>query len=302
MTRLRATSPATPPATRAVPVHGAGILTMVLAMLLVPMVDVEAKFLLASGLTAIQVVFLRMLCGSVLLAPLMLATRRAEIRPPQGWARAVMLGVLNLAAGFLFFGALNFIPIADAVAISFVQPLFVVLLSRLVLKERVGAARWVALVVGFAATMLIIRPTQGGFDPGSLLALGSGLAMASYAILVKTSMSGLRGVSPVTLTFQTHLMACLVALPLVVPGWQGIGAAQWGMALGMTVFGLAGQYLIIKAYALADASLVAPFAYIEIVTSTMVSWLFFRDMPDWITFVGVAILIVSSLTLLRRGS
>ena len=272
---------------------------MALAMSLVPMVDVQAKFLLTGGLSAFQVVFLRMLWGTVILTPVMLTARRAEILPPQGWARAVLLGVLNLSAGFLFFGSLNFIPIADAVAISFVQPLFVVLLSRLVLKERVGVSRWVALVVGFGASLLIIRPGFGSFDPGSLLALGAGFAMASYAILIKTSVAGLRQVSSITLTYQTHLMACLVALPLILPIWQEVTLQQWVISLSMAAFGLIGQYLIIKAYELSDASLVAPFAYLEIVTSTAVSWLFFRDMPDYITFVGVAILIASSFSLLR---
>ena len=273
---------------------------MVLAMSLVPMVDVQAKFLLDGGLSAFQVVFLRMLWGSVILTPVMLATRRTEILPPQGWGRAMLLGVLNLSAGFLFFGSLNFIPIADAVAISFVQPLFVVLLSRLVLGEQVGSSRWVALAVGFSASLLIIRPGLGSFDPGSFLALGAGFAMASYAILIKSSVAGVRRVSSVTLTYQTHLMACLVALPLIVPIWRDVTPQQWIIALGMAMFGLIAQYLIIKAYELSEASLVAPFAYLEIVTSTLLSWLFFRDMPDNVTFIGVAILIGSSFSLLRQ--
>lgn len=277
-----------------------GIGLMALAMALVPMVDVQAKLLMVGGLPPLQVVFLRMICGTVLLAPAMLALHPREIRPPQGWASAGVLGGLHLVAGLLFFGALRHIPIADAVAISFVQPLFVVLLSRLVLKERVGPSRWLALLVGFAATLLIIRPSHGGLDPGSLMALGAGLAMAGYAIRIKAATVGQRRASALTLTFQTHLTACVLALPLVVPGWQAMTAPLLGLALGMTLVGLAGQFLIIKAYELSDASLVAPFSYLEIVTSTIISWLFFRDMPDAITFLGVAILVASSLSLLRR--
>lgn len=291
---------ASSPEFRAVPAHGAGIMMMVLAMSLVPMIDVQAKLLLVGGLPVFQVVFLRMLWGTVILAPVMLVTHRSEIVPPQGWPRAILLGTLNLSAGFLFFASLNFIPIADAVAISFVQPLFVVLLSKVLLGERVGLSRWIALIVGFAASLLIIRPGYGSFDPGSLLALGAGLAMASYAILVKSSIAGLRRVSSVTLTFQTHFMGGLVALPLILPIWHGITIQQWGIALSMALFGLIGQYLIIKAYEFSDASLVAPFAYFEIITSSLVSWMFFHDIPDSITFIGVAILIVSSLSLLRK--
>lgn len=278
----------------------AGISVMMLAMAIVPLIDVQAKLLMQAGLSPLQTVFLRMACGALLLAPVMAMRHRAEILPPQGWMAALALGGLNMLGGLMFFAALRYIPIADTVAISFVQPLFVVLLSRLVLKERVGPGRWIALAVGFAATLLIIRPGLGGFNPGSLLALGAGLAMAGYAICVRATTIGQRRVSAMTLTFQTHLMACLVALPLVLPGWQAVSALQWQWVIGMTLVGLAGQFFIIKAYELSEASLVAPFAYLEIVTSTAISWLFFRDMPDAITFLGVGVLVASSLALMRR--
>lgn len=280
--------------------NGAGILTMVLAMALVPMIDVQAKFLVVNGISAMQVVFLRFLCGTLLLLPVMLAGRQTEIVPPQGWRNAFLLGFFSICSGFCFFGALEYLSIADTVAISFVQPLFVTLFSSLFLKEKVGAARWVALFVGFCAALLIIRPSHTSLEIGSLLALGSGVTMACYVILVKKGTSGQRRVSPITLSFQTHLTAVLVAWPLMILTWNGLSLSEWGMVLGMTLFGLMGQYLIIKAYDYGDASLVAPFAYIEIITSTFVSWLFFSEIPDQITFAGVAILICSSLYIAWR--
>ncbi|MEI2805148.1 DMT family transporter [Albidovulum sp.] len=273
---------------------GAGIMMMMLAMALVPMIDVQAKHLVTGGIPAMQVIFLRMVCGTFLLLPVMLAGRREEIIPPDGRVNALLLGFFSIATGFCFFGALKYLSIADTVAISFVQPLFVTLLSRLFLKETVGPARWIALLVGFGATLVILRPSHGALEPGSLLALGSGAAMAGYVILVKKSTGGSRPLSPLTLTFQTHFMAVLVGAPLMALIWVGLRPEQWWMVLGMALFGLVGQYLIIKAYDCADASLVAPFAYLEIVTSTGASWLFFAQVPDQVTFIGVAILICSS--------
>ena len=273
---------------------GAGIMMMMLAMALVPMIDVQAKHLVIGGIPAMQVIFLRMMCGTILLLPVMLAGRRKEIIPPDGRMNAVLLGIFSIAAGFCFFGALEYLSIADTVAISFIQPLFVTLLSRLFLKETVGTARWIALLVGFGATLIIIRPSHGAIEPGSLLALASGAAMAGYVIVVKKSTAGSRRLSPLTLTFQTHFMAVLVGAPLMVLLWVGLSPEQWWMVLGMTLFGLVGQYLIIKAYDCADASLVAPFAYLEIITSTAAGWLFFSQVPDRVTFTGVAILICSS--------
>jgi len=280
--------------------NGAGIAIMVLAMALVPMIDVQAKYLVVAGIPAMQVVFLRMLCGTVLMLPVMLSGGRGGLRPPQGWARALPLGVFSILAGVCFFGALEYLSIADTVAISFVQPLFVTLFSRLFLKETVGAARWIALLAGFAATLLIIRPSHGALDIGSGLAFASGAAMACYVIVVKLGTGGARPVPPLVLTFQTHFTSLVVAAPLMLLAWTDLEPAQWGMVLGMTLFGLVGQYLIIKAYDYGDASLVAPFAYVEIITSTGVSWLFFAQVPDAVTFLGVAILICSSIYIAWR--
>lgn len=281
--------------------NGAGILMMTLAMSLVPLIDVLAKYLVLGGIPAVQVVFLRMLCGTVFLLPVMLAFRRDEIVPPQGWGNALLLGLLSVIAGAGFFGALKYLSIADTLAISFVQPLFVTLLARFFLRESVGPARWLALLIGFAATLMIIRPGLGTFNPGSLLALGSGAAMAGYVILVRKSTRGRGRVSPVTLTFQTHGMAFLVAAPAMVLFWTALTPQQWGLAIGLTLVGMAGQYLIIRAYDFGEASLIAPLAYLEMVTSTLASWYFFSQVPDAITFIGVAILIASSLFIAFRG-
>jgi len=266
--------------------NGSGILMMVLAMTLVPMIDVQAKYLVTSQIPAMQVVFLRMLLGTLFLMPLMIVSRQPVLPPQQGWRSAFALG---------FFSSLKFLSIADAVAISFVQPLFVTLFSGPFLKERVRLARWVALLIGFAATLIIIRPTHHALEMGSLLALASGAAMAGYVIAIKMGSSGVRRVPPIALTFQTHFSALIVAAPLMFIFWQGLDLFQWTMAVGMTLVGLAGQYLIIRAYHYGEASLVAPFAYIEIITSTFFSWLFFAQVPDNITFLGVVILISSSL-------
>lgn len=275
---------------------------MVLAMSVVPLIDVIAKHLVTDGIPALQVVYLRMLCGTIILLPFMLVFRRREIVPPQGWTNAFLLGLFTIVTGICFFGALRYLSIADTVAISFVQPLFVVILSRLVLRETVGAVRWLALFIGFGATLLIIRPQVDAVNTGTLLALASGMSMAGYVILVKKGTSGVRRVSPVALTYQTHFMSFILATPLMIWFWEDLAHGQWGMVVGMTVLGLAGQYLIIKAYDFGEASLIAPIAYAEIITSTLASWYFFDQVPDRLTMLGVVILTGSSFLLARRSS
>lgn len=286
--------------TRQSNMNGSGILMMVLAMTLVPMIDVQAKYLVTSQIPAMQVIFLRMLLGTLFLVPFMIAGRHPMFPPARGWWNACGLGFFSVLAGVCFFSSLKFLSIADAVAISFVQPLFVTLFSGLFLKERVRAARWVALLIGFAATLIIIRPTHHALEIGSLLALVSGAAMAGYVIAIKKSTSGVQSVAPIALTFQTHFSAFIVVTPLMLVFWQELNLFQWMLAVGMTLVGLAGQYLIIKAYHYGEASVVAPFAYIEIITSTFFSWLFFADLPDNVTFFGVTILVCSSLYIAWR--
>ena len=279
----------------------AGILLMVAAMALVPMIDVLAKYLVTDGIPALQVVYLRMLCGTIILFPFMLSARRREIVPPQGWTRALLLGVFGIASGVCFFGALRYLSIADTLALSFVQPLFVTILSRLFLAERVSPLRWLALFVGFGATLLIIRPGMGAINTGTILALCSGASMACYVILVKHGTSGRTRVSALTLTYQSHSMAFLVATPLMFWLWQDLTHPQWVMAVCLTAIGLVGQYLIIKAYDFGETSLIAPLAYTEIITSTAASWQFFGQTPDNITLIGVAILVCSSVLLARNS-
>lgn len=179
----------TPQAAPAVlPRAGTGIALMLAAMALVPMIDVFAKQLAQQGLSALQIICLRMSFGSLLLLPFMVGKLRvqSDIFRMEVWGHPLLLGLSSLGAGVFFFAALRWLSIADTLAISFVQPLFTILLSRFVLKERVGASRWVALVIGFLGTMLIVRPSSAAFEPASLLALASGACMSVYAITVRS--------------------------------------------------------------------------------------------------------------------
>jgi drug/metabolite transporter (DMT)-like permease len=93
----------------------------------------------------------------------------------------------------------------------------------------------------------------------------------------------------------------LIALPLMALVWQAPTGEQWLTGLTLALVGLAGQYMIIRAYDHCEASLLAPLSYTEIVTSTLVSWLFFREIPDAWTFAGVVVLIGSAIAVARRG-
>lgn len=269
-----------------------GIGLMLVAMAILPTIDVIAKKLGQAGLPILIVVWARALFGGLMTLPFALRAEGARaFRPAQPLpqlARAVLL----FGATFLFFSALKYLPIADALAIFFVNPLVIVVLSALVLREQVGPRRWAAVAVGFLGTLIIIRPGLVEVNPGTVLALGSGVALGSYLVLTR-AMAG--AADAMVLNFQTSAIgAALMALALPVL-WVTPTAAQWGMLAALGAIATLGHVLITKAYEHGEASLLAPLAFTEIVMATVLGYAFFGDLPDRWTVLGVAILIGSAI-------
>lgn len=274
-----------------------GVFLMLGAMAVLPGIDVIAKELGRQGLPILQVVWARLALGAVMALPLALrAGGRAALwpdRPAYHALRAVFLA----AATFCFFLSLKSLPIASALAIFFVQPLIVTVLSALILREKVGPRRWGAVAVGFVGTLIIIRPGMVALNPGSLLALAAGTFLACYFVLTRAIAGQAHAV---VTTFQTSLIGGAI-LSLAVPFvWHWPSGPQWAMLGALAFIATFGHLMIVRAYDHAEASLLAPLAYTEMVTSVLLGWLFFREFPDFWTFVGVAILIACALYISMR--
>lgn len=275
----------------------AGIGLMLAAMAVLPFLDVVAKTLGQQGMPILQIVWARMAMGTLMTAPF--AARIGGLRglwPARPGMHALRTAFL-ISATFCFFFALKFLPIADALAIFFVQPLVVTALSPLVLGERVGPRRWAAVAVGFIGTLVIIRPGFQAVNPGMLLALTAGTSLALY-MLITRRMAG-RDHAMVT-TFQTSLIGAIAVSLAVIPVWQAPTPAQWALFLALGFVATFGHYLIVMAYDRAEASLLAPLAYTEMIMAVAVGWWFFGDFPDIWTFVGVGILMACALYISAR--
>lgn len=269
-----------------------GVALMLGAMAVLPFLDVVAKVLGQQGLPILQIVWARMVFGAVLTLPLAMRDVGARRLWPDRPGMHVLRAMLLIGATFFFFLALTYLPIADALAIFFVQPLVVTALSPLVLGEKVGPRRWMAVFVGFIGTLIIIRPGLQAINPGAILALGAGTSLALYMLLTRR-ISG--RTSAIVTTFHTSLIGGLIATVLAAFVWQAPTAAQWGLFVLLALIGTVGHFLIVKAYDHADASLLAPLAYTEMVMATLAGWWFFGDFPDAWTFVGVGILIACAI-------
>ena len=269
-----------------------GVFFMLAAMAMLPLIDVMAKLLGQQGVPILQIVWARLAFGTILTLPFAwrLAGPRGLIpaRPGYHALRAAFL----IAATFFFFLSLTFLPIADALAIFFVQPLVVTLLSPWFLGEKVGPRRWTAVLIGFIGMLIIIRPGLAEVNPGSLLALASGTCLAIYFVMTRR-ISG--QADAMVTTFHTNAMGTLILSGVVGFLWLPPTPAQWLMMGALGAIATFGHYLIVLAYDHAEASLLAPLAYTEIITATLLGWMVFGDLPDRWTVLGVSILIACAI-------
>ena len=265
---------------------------MLTAMAILPFIDVLAKVLGQQGMPILIVVWARAVFGALMTLPFAIRAEGLAAFRPRRPLHHLSRAVLLFCATFLFFQALKHLPIADALAIFFVNPLVIVILSALILRERVGPRRWAAVAVGFVGTLIIIRPGLVEVNPGTFYALGSGVALGSYLVMTR-HIAG--AANAMVLTFQTSTIGAALmtlALPLL---WQMPDPAQWLMLVGLGVVATLGHVLITMAYEHGEASLLAPLAFTEIIMATVFGWWFFNDLPDRWTVLGVAILIGSAI-------
>ena len=265
---------------------------MLAAMAILPVIDVFAKKLGEAGVPILIVVWARALFGGLMTLPFALRAEGAQAFRPAQPLRQLARSALLFSATFLFFQSLKHLPIADALAIFFVNPLVIVILSALALREKVGPRRWAAVAVGFVGTLIIIRPGLVEVNPGTFYALGAGVALGSYFVMTR-AMAGVA--DAMVLNFQTSAIGAALltlALPFL---WLSPSPTQWAMLAALGVIATLGHVLITKAYEHGEASLLAPLAFTEIIMATILGWWFFGDLPDRWTVLGVTILIGSAI-------
>jgi len=202
-----------------------------------------------------------------------------------------------LCSTVIFWLAVKFIPLADGTAISFVGPLMLTALSVPFLKEKVGPRRWAAVLIGFAASLIIIRPGWGMAQPAALLPLASSFVFACYAICTRIL---LRSDAWTTTLIWSSLLG-LVLLSLWVPfDWVSPDLSGWLMLALMGALASLGHLLLILAYARAPASTLAPLSYVQLIWSTAIGFVWFGNFPDRWTLLGGAIIAASGLYVIHR--
>ena len=278
------------------PDNARGLLLMLAGFFTFGAVDTIAKFLTAE-LHPMQIVWSRQL--GLLAIALVLIVRHgrgvfASRRPGLQAAR----GVLAAGSAALFIFGVRHVPLADAVAVSFIAPFVVTVLGALVLREPVGPHRWAAIAVGFVATLIVIRPGFGSFHPAILFVVLASVLFATRQVLSRVITAQDSTATTVVYTAFVGSAVLTLALPFV---WVTPGSPRT-LVLLFAIAALAGlgEYLFIRALEIAQAVVVAPAQYTLILWSTLYGFLVFGQFPDGWTWIGTAIIVASGLYTMAR--
>jgi drug/metabolite transporter (DMT)-like permease len=274
-----------------------GIALMVSAMLIFPFLDVCAKFLGQWGIPVIEIVWARLFFGLLLSAPILVMREGMDRLKPRDAKVNALRGFFLVLSTMMFFGSLRFQGVAETLAIYIVQPLFITALAPFVLQEKVGINRWTAVAIGFIGVLIIVRPGYLELNPGVFLAAGSGLGSAITMLLTR-KLAGKS--SAIANTVYTNLYGSIFATILLIPFWITPNFNTMMFMFLLASIGTFANYLTITAMEYAEASLLAPLGYTEMINAVLAGWYFFGNFPDGWTFVGVAVLIACAIYISYR--
>lgn len=282
-----------------------GVALMIGFCVFAPLIDVASK--LAAAEVSVGVIALgRFVVQAVLMLPVVLWLRLPLRLTPLALRLTTLRAVMLILSTYCFVAAVKVMPIADALAIAFVEPFVILLIGRLVFGEHVGPRRLIACAVGFGGSLMVIQPSFAVFGPVALFPLGTAVSFALY-MLVTRRLS--REVHPVPMQFHTALVAGVLCLPLLGLGtWAGEPSLDFTPPRGifwLWVFcvGLASAVShMAMTYALkfAPSSTLAPLHYLEIVTATLFGFMVFSDFPGGLTWAGIGVIVGSGLYVIHR--
>jgi drug/metabolite transporter (DMT)-like permease len=205
------------------------------------------------------------------------------------------IGVMMLT---FFTYALKRLALTEAYSIFFIAPILITAFAALILRERVDARRWTAIVAGFVTVMVMLRPTGRGTL--TLAGVAVLLAAVGYALSAITVRVLHRTDSSQSMVFWVMLLQGVAAGALAIPAWRPVVSTDWLVIGALAVTGSVGQWAITEAFRHAEASLIAPFEYTALIWGAALDWLVWRTTPALSTLLGSAVLIVSGVYLLRR--
>lgn len=251
--------------------------------------------LLGTPLHPMQISHGRFLFAFMAISTAVLALRPRFTRPH--WGYHIGRTSFGWAGVTLMFASVAYIPLADATAITFLNPVFGMLLAIPLLGERVGPWRWGAALIAMIGAMILLRPTPASFQPAALLALGAAAVMGLELIFIK-KLAGRE--APLQVLWVNNLLGLAIASCAVLPVWQMPTPGQWGALAALGLLMACAQACFINGMARADASFVAPFSYATLVFAALYDFLGFGAVPDGVSVFGAVIILAGAALLAWR--
>jgi drug/metabolite transporter (DMT)-like permease len=285
--------------------RGLGLVTI--AMIVLPGQDTIAKYI-SDSVSPGQITWARFLLQAVFTLPFLLYAQGSRGLVPNRLWPNVLRGALIAGSATLFFTAIKFMPIADALAIFFIEPFILTILSAVIDKEHVGWRRRIAVITGFVGVLIVVQPSWSVFGPFALVPALGGSLFACYALLNRRLAAF---DTPLTMQFTAGVSALLVLTVVLAVGEaaripdlapSSLGAREVGFLILMGVFGTSGHLLFVHAARLAPSSLIAPMQYVEIVAAAVFGYLVFGDFPSAWKWVGIAVVVASGAYVFWRES
>ncbi|MBX7146263.1 MAG: DMT family transporter [Alphaproteobacteria bacterium] len=252
--------------------------------------------LLSSSIHPFEIVFFRCLFGFVFMVPWLIKYWAGFLGSNQ-WGLYFWRSCLSLLGTLFSFMGLALIPFAQATALSFTIPIFATILSIILLNEKVRYRRWSAIIVGFAGILIIIRPDMHNINYGMIYTLAAAFITALVTVIVK-KLTATESVYAIVL--HTTFILTPLSLPLALFHWSWPEWQDWPWLIGIGFSGSIAHLCMVYSFSLADASHVMAYDYIRMIFAVILGWFLFSELPDLWTWIGSAIIILSTLYIAYR--
>ena len=272
------------------------VLLNISAWMLLPLMDGIAKHL-STEIHFLQVVWGRYLFMALISLFITYFFFKKNLKWPKNIQIQIIRSLFLFLSTVLFFYAISIISLPEALTLAFSSPMIVTLLSALILKEKVGIRRWLAVILGFVGVLVVIRPGFNEINLATITALGCGIC---YAVYIITTRKLSNQDSPLLTLIFTGVFGTIIISLFVPFYWSWLTTPQLLLMILLASIGTLAHFLLILSLNFAEASKLAPLSYSEIIMNVVIAYYFFGDFPDQWVWIGLFIIISSGIYISLR--
>ena len=271
---------------------------MIISVGVLSAIDTIVKHVANEGMHPVQIVFFRNLFGLIVLFPIFLKSGFTQLRT-QRYGFHLARGIVHSGSMISWFVALTLIPLAEATALSFIIPIYASVGAILFMGERSENKRWWAISLGFIGMLVILRPGFLDINFGSILVVGSAIAVAASKLMVK---SLARTDTPITIVFYLSLTLTIITLVPAIFFWTWPTMENWLWLILLGTGGSLAHVLQAHAYKVGEITAVEPVSYIRLLWAALFGFILFNELPSTWTWIGTAIIVSGAILLTHSES